>query len=65
VKTIIVSTSSQHHYHHYIFIIIIMTILPSLPSPLCAVKSSGDKSAGKIKMQKDPIFLQVVEEVAR
>jgi hypothetical protein len=28
------------------------------------VKSSGDKSAGKIKMQKDPIFLQVVEEVA-
>jgi len=41
-----------------------MTILPSSPYPLHAVKSSGDKSAGKIKMQKDPIFLQVVEEVA-
>lgn len=27
------------------------------------LKSSGDKSAGKIKMQKDPIFLQVVEEI--
>jgi len=27
------------------------------------MKSDGDKSAGKIKMQKDPLFLQVVDEV--
>ena len=43
-----------HHHHH----------VPPMYVCMYAVKSSGDKSAGKIKMQKDPIFLQVVEEVS-
>jgi len=27
------------------------------------VKANGDKNAGKLKMAKDPLFIQVVDEV--
>jgi predicted helicase len=30
----------------------------------CLAKAAGDKTAGKIKMQKDPLFAKVVDRVS-